>query len=222
MRFLLFIACFYFSGFLFSQDLKPIRIYKQIWAGKNLSVSKFQNGDEIFEAKTKEQWINAFENKKPAWCSYRNSSKNDSVYGKIYNWYAISDVREISPSGYRIPTPVDWYVLQYNLNIDTSTGFEFIAAARKMKSSTGWFENGNGTNNHDFNCAPAGVRLNDGTFTGYGRQVGYWSIMPESLVKPISTHAYRTPYYLLEFHALDLVISDNSEMNGFYVRCIRQ
>ena len=206
----------------FSQDLKSVRIYKQLWAGSNLSVSRFQNGDEIPEAKTKQEWMSYFRRKKPAWCSYRNSSKNDSVYGKIYNWYAISDSRGICPPGYRIPTPTDWYVLQYNLNMDTTTGFEFIAAATRMKSRTGWFENGNGTNESNLNCHPAGIRLNDGSFTGYGRQVGYWSILPESIMKPISTHAYRTPYYLLEFHAIDLIISENPEMNGFYVRCIRQ
>ena len=31
------------------------------------------------------------------------------------------------------------------------------------------------------NCKPGGVRLNDGSFTGYGRQIGYWSILPESI-----------------------------------------
>ena len=86
--------------------------------------------------------------------------------------------------------------------MDTATGNPFIAAAKRMKSKTGWFENGNGTNYSRLNCKPGGVRLNDGSFTGYGRQIGYWSILPESIDTPTSTHAYRTPYYLVEFHAI--------------------
>ena len=223
MRAYFFIFLFLFGSLsAISQSIPTVRIYKQLWAEKNLSVSKFQNGDDIPEAKTKQEWISAFENKRPAWCSYRNSSKNDSVFGKIYNWYAISDSRGICPPGFLIPTPQDWYILQYNLNMDTATGNPFIAAAKRMKSKTGWFENGNGPNYSRLNCKPGGVRLNDGSFTGYGRQIGYWSILPESIDTPTSTHAYRTPYYLVEFHAIDLIVSEDPEMNGFYVRCIRQ
>ena len=78
----------------------PLESINNYGPKKNLSVSKFQNGDDIPEAKTKQEWINAFENKRPAWCSYRNSSKNDSVFGKIYNWYTISDSRGICPPGF--------------------------------------------------------------------------------------------------------------------------
>jgi hypothetical protein len=37
---------FLFVNLAHSQDLKPVRIYKQIWAGVNLSLDHFQNGDE--------------------------------------------------------------------------------------------------------------------------------------------------------------------------------
>ena len=37
----------------------------RIWMTSNLNISKFQNGDPIYEAKTKAQWNKASKDKKP-------------------------------------------------------------------------------------------------------------------------------------------------------------
>jgi len=84
----------------------------QIWMINNLNVTCFRNGEEIFEADNEEKWIKYCQNKKPAFCHYSFNYKNESVYGKIYNLYAIADHRGISPLGWRIPKRKDLFILE--------------------------------------------------------------------------------------------------------------
>ena len=80
------------------------RINGQIWSTSNLDVSTFRNGDPIHEAKTDEEWVEAGDNKQPAWCWTSNDPKERKKYGKLYNHYAVADPRGLAPQGWRIPT----------------------------------------------------------------------------------------------------------------------
>ena len=95
------------SNFAIAQTPNEVQIGTQIWMTKNLDVSKFRNGDPIPEAKTDEEWVKAGENKQPAWCYYENNPANGAKYGKLYNWYAVSDARGLAPVGYHIPGTLD-------------------------------------------------------------------------------------------------------------------
>ncbi len=109
-----------------------VQIGNQVWMTSNLNVSKFQNGDPIYEAKTKEQWEKAGQNKKAAWCYYKNSTENGTVYGKLYNWYAVNDPRGLAPKGWHVPLKSDWIELVDILrNIDN-----YVSSSLKTKS--GW------------------------------------------------------------------------------------
>jgi serine/threonine protein kinase len=58
------------------ENYPSIKIGSLTWTKENLNVSTFRNGDKIPEAKTKEDWIKAGEEEKPAWCYYENNLKN--------------------------------------------------------------------------------------------------------------------------------------------------
>lgn len=107
-------------------------IGEQVWTTLNLNVAKFQNGDPIFEAKTKAQWIKANEDKKPAWCYYQNNAQNGVIYGKLYNWYAVSDPRGLAPKGWHIPSKNEWYELISYLEKDVKDVNE------ALKTKAGW------------------------------------------------------------------------------------
>jgi hypothetical protein len=81
-----------------------IKIGSQIWASQNLEVITFRNGDNIPEAKTDEEWRTAEKEKKAVWCYYNNESENGKKYGKLYNWYAVSDSRGLAPKCYHVPS----------------------------------------------------------------------------------------------------------------------
>ena len=143
-----------------------VKIGNQVWMTENLNVDRFRNGDLIPEAKTKEEWNKAGEERRPAWCYYENDQATGAKYGKLYNWYAVKDSRGLAPAGYHIPTDAEWTTLGNHLGGD---------AATKMKSKSGWNQNGNGTNSSRFSGLPGGSRSSNGTFNGLGDHGTWWS-----------------------------------------------
>lgn len=149
-------------------NFNEVTIGTQVWMTKNLNVDKFSNGDPIPHAKTGEEWKQAGENEQPAWCYYENDSKNGEKYGKLYNWYAVSDSRGLAPEGWHIPSDAEWLETINHLGGENEAGI-------KMKNTSDWFENGNGTNESGFKGLPSGVRGDDGVFTSFGKNGFWWS-----------------------------------------------
>ena len=87
--------------------MPTIRIKSNYWMEKNLNVTTFRNGDAIPEAKTVEEWTIALANRKPAWCWASKNPDMQRKYGKLYNWYAITDRRNIAPVGFTLPSASD-------------------------------------------------------------------------------------------------------------------
>jgi uncharacterized protein (TIGR02145 family) len=134
---------------------ETIKIQNQVWAITNLDVSFFQNGDPIMEAKTPEEWKEANGKRIPAWCILDNNPENAVKFGKLYNFYAVSDERGLAPDGYVIPNLKDWKKL-----IKFSEGAEI--AGKKLKSINHW--NVGGENAVGFNALPANFRYPWGDF----------------------------------------------------------
>ncbi len=185
---------------------KEVPIGKQVWMTKNLDVAKFRNGDPIPEAKTKEEWEKAGENKQPAWCNYDNNPANGSKYGKLYNWYAVNDPRGLEPKGWHIPSNDEWTVLTDYLGGEEKAG-------AKMKSKTGWAEDGNGTNSSGFSGLPGGLRDYDGAFNS----IGYYGLWWSSTEDGTDVAWFRG----LSCYDGGVVRSDDDKEDGFSVRCLR-
>jgi uncharacterized protein (TIGR02145 family) len=161
---LIFSALIPFSGS--AQTEKEIRIGEQVWMAENLEVVRFSNGDPIPQAKTPDEWKKAGENKQPAWCTYNNKLDYRIRYGKIYNGYAVADKRGLCPTGWHVPSDVEWTALVQNLGGE-------LGAAKKIKSTGGWHDDRNGNNSSSFNALPGGSRNAQGEFYSMG-MFGYW------------------------------------------------
>ena len=144
-----------------------VKIGNQIWMTENLNVDRFRNGDIIPEAKTAEEWRTADNAKRAAWCYYDNDPANGKKYGKLYNWYAVNDKRGLVPAGWHVPDDKEWLLIDIII-----LGEE---AGIKMKSSTGWNQNGNGTNSSGFSGLPGGSRVCNGDFVGWFYEGNWWS-----------------------------------------------
>ncbi len=150
-----------------------VKIGDQIWMAKNLNVVTFRNGDSIPEAKTEEEWRAKLAKEEPAWCYFNNDPNNDAAYGKLYNYYAIRDLRGLAPRNWKIPSSDDWE------RLFTTLGGKRRAGAQ-LKSTAGWQKNGNGSIASGFNALPSGSRgfamiaTNDG-FSSAGRTCAWWS-----------------------------------------------
>jgi uncharacterized protein (TIGR02145 family) len=136
--------------------------------GKNLDVATFRNGDPIPHAKTDEEWEEAEENKEPAWCYYENDPDNGKKYGKLYNWYAVNDPRGLAPEGWIVPSDDDWDELTDYLGGNEEAGL-------KIKSTSGWDEEGDGSDEFGFKALPAGIRKADRKFEFMGQVSYFWT-----------------------------------------------
>lgn len=181
-----------------------IKIGSQVWTVENLNVSTFQNGDPIPNAKTKEEWIEAYKNGKPAWCYYDNNERNGSWHGKLYNLHAITDKRGIAPKGFHIPSPGEWNTL-----ITFLGGKEY--AGIKLKSK-GYF-NSPCANITEFSGNYSGLRLSTGSFDGLG-QAAYWY----STAAEIDNSNI---YYIGNYYPNEIDWSMVRPGQGCSVRCIK-
>lgn len=150
---------------------ETIQIGTQLWMKENLKTTKYCNGDDILNVTTN-AWYSL---STPAWTYYNNDSNNDNNgYGKLYNWYAMRDARNVCPCGWHVPTEQDWNTMSQSLGGDNVAG-------EAIKSTTGWIQNDWATNSSGFTGLPAGLRVYSNTLlyekwnavwwqnTGYGK-----------------------------------------------------
>lgn len=187
-------------------ELYIVQLGSQVWQSKNLNVDHFANGDPIPEARTPEEWSRADANKQPAWCYYDGDSENGEVFGKLYNWYAVSDPRGLAPRGYHIPSNKEWEMLIAQLGGD-------VTAGALLKSQNRWSENGNGNNSSGFGGFPAGYRNPDGTFGPPDKFSNWWSSS--------EYNAYSSWYYLLSYRNAGVGRGSYSKGCGVSVRCLK-
>jgi uncharacterized protein (TIGR02145 family) len=183
------------------------------WMVENLNEEKFRNGDKIPEAKTREEWLTYAEKKQAAWCYHEENPNNEKGFGKIYNGYALDDQRGLAPKGWRIPTESEW-----NFLIQIHGGEE--TAGKNMKSSTGWIDdeegnNGNGTNELEFNALAGGYRDFRGLFRPIGEYTSFWVIGK----KDDDNYGNRINLYN---SLIEAEIEPGQKASGFYVRCINE
>lgn len=220
-----------------SGAIKSVTIGKQVWMARNLDVSTFRNGDPIPEAKTDTEWIKAAEEGRPAWCYYNNDPAKGAKYGKLYNWYAVSDPRGLAPQGWHVPSDTEWNVLTDYLGGEAKAGAKMKTkqgwhvpsdegldvwlkkvgeekAGAKLKTKQGWKKDGNGTNSSGFSGLPGGGRHLNGSFYGIGNGGQWWSSTQFS--------ANGAWYRDLNYYDGSLFNHDyNGKQNGFSVRCLR-
>jgi uncharacterized protein (TIGR02145 family) len=183
-----------------------IKIGEQTWSDKNLDTDKFRDGSPILVAKTITEWLQAGESGKPACCYYDFDASKGQKYGKLYNWYAITDKRGLAPKGWRIPSDADWVKLTEQLEGESLAG-------AALKSNNGWNEEGNGTNESGFNGLPAGG-IEGETFNYVGQFAMWWSSTSENEVN--------SWLLILESGSRVASRSTSPKINGFAVRCIQE
>lgn len=188
------------------KDSGTLMIGTQDWAVVNLNVSTFRNGDTIPEARTNKEWVTAGESAKPAWCYYNNDPATGQKYGKLYNWYAVNDPRGLAPEGWTIASDADWSKLASFLGGPDAAGY-------KLKSTNGWIDGNNGSNESGFIGLPGGYRIENGIFKNSGSIGTWWSSAESKSVSAID-------FYLAQSTSLGRSISP--KQRGESVRCLKK
>lgn len=193
---------------------RTVTIGGQEWMAENLKTTTYNNGDPIANVTDNSQWSNL---NSGAWSYYDNNEANNRTYGKLYNWYAISDSRNLCPQGWHVPSDEEWTVLTDFL------GGESIAGG-KMKS-TGTLQWGTGLwqppntgadNTSGFSGHPGGYRLGSGGFSFMG-EIGFWwsQTMPTVMPERGAWGRY------LNYNSNTVFRGHGPLHSGFSVRCVR-
>jgi uncharacterized protein (TIGR02145 family) len=180
-----------------------VLIGTQVWMSKNLRVSKYRNGDPIPTNLSNTAWQNTISG---AYSIYDNIPANDSIYGKLYNWYAVADPRWLCPVGWHVPSVADWTTLENYL------GGSSVAGGKMKAVSSLWNSPNTGASNSSgFTALPGGAY--NGFFNGLGNSTHWWTSTRIS-----STSAWGRPLFY-DYNAFGTAIS--STILGQSVRCLR-
>jgi uncharacterized protein (TIGR02145 family) len=170
---------------------KTIKIGNQIWMAENLKTTKYRNGDEIPNKTT--SWPSNLST--GACCNFDNNVENVIKYGKLYNWYAVSDKRGLAPEGWHVPSESEWRALE---NYLITNGYEYFNSysatvrevgrnqlSKSLAANTDWSKDtsigtpGNDlsrNNSSGFTALPAGSRSQyGGSFRSIGLGGFWWS-----------------------------------------------
>ena len=97
---------------------------------------------------------------------YNDSAEYCAKYGRLYEWSAAMDA---CPSGWHLPDTAEWRMLLAAVGGDSIAGM-------KLKSTSGWNSDGNGTDDFGFTVLPAGGwdnKMFEGEAAGFWSSVGY-------------------------------------------------
>ncbi len=182
-----------------------VKIGNQVWMVENLNTSRYRNGDPIFNVTDSAEWANLT---KGAYCDYENDPANSMVSGKLYNWYAVDDKRNIAPLGWHVPSEADWAILEKFL------GGNDIAATKLKETGTSHWSNPNtdATNETGFTAMPGGHRYCEGQFM-YPDRGMWWSSTKVELGYAWARYMYNDDSYTNR---------DDANMGGgLSVRCVK-
>lgn len=190
---------------------KTIIIGSQEWMAENLNLSSYADGTPLPEVTDPLEWA---ELTTGAWCYYNNDANYACPYGKLYNWYACVDTRQLCPVGWHVPTDDDWLALTNYLD-----GVEFAGGKMKttgtVEASTGFFlsPNADASNSSGFSAIPGGGRYSAGTFDLIGAQACWWSSTAGS-----ETNAWDR---YLHYNFGSAFRGSGAKPFGFSVRCLK-
>nr|NQU91347.1 hypothetical protein [Bacteroidota bacterium] len=146
-------------------------IGKQCWMTENLNVGTMI---DVSYSQTMNSTIEKY--------CYSGVELICDVYGGLYQFgemmqYSYTEgAQGICPTGWHVPSDDEWKQMEMALGMSQlsadETGPRGTDEGKKMKSTSGWYNNGNGTNSSGFNALPGGLTYNE-LFSNMASE-GYW------------------------------------------------
>jgi uncharacterized protein (TIGR02145 family) len=136
-----------------------------------------------------------------SWC-YNDSASYCKQYGRLYDWKTATTV---CPKGWKLPDTADWN------RLETAVG-GWKTAAKKLKSKSGWIENGNGTDDYGFSALPGGSRYSNGNFYGAGNYGHWWTATEDG--------CNYACYRYMDYNYDNVGEDDYDKDSGYSIRCV--
>ena len=128
----------------------------------------------------------------------------------IYNsaiWGGASEARQgVCPSGWHLPTAAEWDALASFLGTNS--------AGKILKTTTGWDEDGNGTDNYGFGAQAAGLCDGSGTTACHREhEYGVWFTATE-------VSNYKAEYRFMYKTSDNISMDGYGKFDAFSIRCV--
>jgi uncharacterized protein (TIGR02145 family) len=200
---------------------KTAKIGNQWWMLENLRVTHYRNGEPVPAVSDRVTWANLTTG---ACCCYENLDGDVATYGRLYNWFAVSDPRGLAPQGWHVPTDAEWQTLERFLGMDQTEArkeeFRGTNEGGKLKvaGTAHWNSPNTGaTNEVGFSALPNGGRSVAPGYGGnyyYRRERGtFWTATAYSDLLAWYRHLYYDHAEIYRYY--------NQKGTGFSVRCVR-
>jgi uncharacterized protein (TIGR02145 family) len=198
---------------------RAIKIGNQWWMSENLKVTHYQDNTPIKTAASDDEWA-----ADTAGASCAQPSTFGDV-GSLYNYYAISNKKNIAPKGWHIPSDEEWKELERNLGMSaedadktswrgTDQGEQMMRA--RDEKNIYWAPYGDvwATNESGFTALAGACRMFDGSKGDDNvRHTGFWW----SSTKQGNEVWYR----YLDYKNKNVFRYHGSKTYGFSVRCVK-
>jgi uncharacterized protein (TIGR02145 family) len=189
---------------------------------ENLKTTKYRNGNLIGTTTPATLDISGESTPKYQW-AYSGNESNVVTYGRLYTWYAVTDSRNVCPTGWHVPTDTEWTTLSTYL---AASGYGFGGneelIGKSMAATSGWATStksgdiGNDATSNNlsgFTALPGGYRNSGGAFLSIG-QAGHWR---SSTGSGTGTAWYRS----LNYNYGTFYRNDYGSSNGYSIRCLK-
>ncbi len=153
-----------------------VTIGDQVWTMENLHTTTFSDGSAIPEVTDAADWATITYG---AYCNINNDANTVDTYGRLYNFYAVSDARDLAPDGWHVATMQEWSTLASYLGGQSDAGGRIKSTGTTLWNSPNY----GATNAASFFAVPAGYRWANPNgvngpasgFTGPGVPAHWWT-----------------------------------------------
>ncbi len=181
-----------------------VSIGSQVWMAENLKTTHYNNGDSIPDIKDDRQWCSLSSG---ACCDYKNVPGYVKTYGKIYNFFAVNDLRGLCPTGWHVPALTEWLDLVNYLG-----GKEIAGGKMKEPGFEHWLTPNEGATNESGFTALAGGRR-DCEFLYMGFEGQWWSSS--------QSDQYNARCFTILYGSSKGLEDNGMKQTGEYVRCVK-
>ncbi len=193
-----------------------VKINEVCWMKENLRTAHYNDGTVIPTNLSWSQWNSTTSG---SCADYNNDTANSSVYGKLYNWYALADTSELCPVGWHESEKWEWNELLKFIDANADTNCtQCISSSSaggflKESGTAHWGTPNVGANNSvDFTALPGGFHTGQG-FSNISVAGYWWTAFSVSSTVAINLH--------IGYNLSGINKYLGAKNNGYSVRCVK-
>lgn len=206
-------------------DYATVLIGEQCWFAENLRAENYSNGDTVISQSDESSWVTTVIGSTGVYgdgvvpCAHSCGQPEVSLFefGRLYNWWAVTDERNVCATGWHVPSNDEWLEMEGFVQALVGDSVSFA-----LKSASGWLpvgdQVGNGTNQFGMNILASGNRdVNQQELTAIdanvGSQASFWTTSSHNSEFGL----FRYYHHLIPEPSVGL----GAFQSGLYVRCIK-